>query len=368
MGKLETYDKNMAPVAAEGNVCFFDPKTNPAFVIEGLPWLRQNGNYHRLPDDCGGKVSEAVFWLMRQPSGGMIRFRTNSAQITLRMKNLGDYQMSHMTACGQQGADLYYKRACDPEYLFSGVTKFNEPATEYETVVFRADDKEDKEILINLPLYEELGEILIGLDADATLETPCARSREGKLVVYGTSTTQGGCASRPGMSYTNIVSRRLDMEFVNLGFSGSGLGEPVMGEYLRAIPDVKLFILDYDSNGGRPGTLEKYMDQLVANIRAGYPDTPILILSKHPFTVDLFIKEFVALRARTLKFMRDFVEEQSKTDKNLYFFDGNKLFGDKDVYEMTVDGTHPTDLGFYTVANVLTPIIRDLLDGKGMPC
>ena len=93
-----------------------------------------------------------------------------------------------------------------------------------------------------------------------------------------------------------------------------------------------------------------------------------MILSKHPFTVDLFIKEFVALRARTLKYMRDFVEEQSKTDKNLYFFDGNKLFGDKDIYEMTVDGTHPTDLGFYTVANVLTPIIRDLLDGKGMPC
>ena len=368
MSKLETYDKNMAAVKAEGNVAFYDPKTNPAFVIEGLPWFAQNGNYHRLPDDCGNKVSEAVFWLMRQPSGGMIRFRTNASQITLHLRNLGDYQMSHMTACGQQGADLYYKRACDKEFLFSGVTKFAEPATEYDAVVFRADDKEDKEILIHLPLYEELDEILIGLDTDATLEAPAPRTREGKLVVYGTSTTQGGCASRPGMSYTNIVSRRLDMEFVNLGFSGSGLGEPVMGKYLRDIPDVKLFILDYDSNGGRPGTLEKYMDQLVANIRAGYPETPILILSKHPFTVDLFIKEYVALRARTLKFMRDFVESQSKTDKNIYFFDGNKLFGDKDIYEMTVDGTHPTDLGFYTVANVLTPIIKDILDGKGLSC
>lgn len=366
MSKLETYDKNMAAVKAEGNLNFFDPKTNPAFRIEGLPWFETNKNYHRLPDDSAGKVSDGVYWLMKQPAGGMIRFKTNSSQITLRMRNLNDYQMSHMAACGQQGADLYYKRACDSEYLFSCVTKFAEPATEYDMVVFRADEKEDKEILIHLPLYEELDEILVGLDTDATLCAPCDRARPGKVAVYGTSITQGGCASRPGMAYTNILSRRLDIEFVNLGFSGSGLGEPVMGEYLRQIPDVKLFVLDYDANGGRPGTLEKYIDELVANIRAGYPETPILIVSKPPFTLDLFVKEYADVRKRLVNFQRNFVESHRATDKNLYFFDGNGLFGDRDIYEMTVDGTHPTDLGFYTMANTLTPVFRSLLDGKGI--
>ena len=46
---------------------------------------------------------------------------------------------------------------------------------------------------------------------------------------------------------------------------------------------------------------------------------------------------------------------------DIYFYDGNKVFGDTDIYEMTVDGIHPTDLGFYTIANVLTPVIREIL-------
>lgn len=362
MGNIEKYDKNMRTVTADGEAVFYDPKTVPALKVEGLPWFKTNGNYHRLPDDCGGRVSEAVEWLMKQPSGGMIRFRTDSSKITLRIKNLGDYQMSHMAACGQQGADLYYKRNADSEYYFYGVTKFKEPATEFESVVFLADKKEEKEILINLPLYEELDEILIGLDPDATLSPPRPRSREGKIVIYGTSTTQGGCASRPGMSFTNIISRRLDIEFVNLGFSGSGLGEPVMGEYMRAVSDVKMFILDYESNACATGTLEKYMGELVDNIRAGYPDTPILIMTKHPFPRDLFIKSEGDLRPRLYKFQKDFVNERRLSDPNIYFCDGNKLFGDKDIYEMTVDGSHPTDLGFYTIANNLTPVIREILD------
>ena len=362
MGKLETYDKNMLPVEVKGEMAYYNPLHDDTFVKEGLPWIKHNGNYNRLPNDSNKVVTDGVYWLMRQPSGGMIRFSTDSAKISIRIKNLGDYEMCHMPACGQQGADLYFKRDCDDSYCFYGVTKFAAPATEFECVVFESVTKEHKDILIHLPLYEELGEILIGVDKDAVINPPCKRKREGKLVVYGTSSTQGGCASRPGMSYPNIISRRLDMEFVNLGFSGSGLGEPFMADFLVDIPDVKLFLLDYDGNGGGTGHLEKYMDEFVAGIRKGYPDVPILIVSKHPFTCDRFIPSLVELRERLVKFQKDFVEKRSAYDKNIYFYDGNKVFGDTDIYEMTVDGIHPTDLGFYTIANVLTPVIKEILD------
>ena len=42
------------------------------------------------------------------------------------------------------------------------------------------------------------------------------------VIVYGTSITQGGCASRPGSCYTNILSRKLNRPLLNYGFSGNG--------------------------------------------------------------------------------------------------------------------------------------------------
>ena len=53
------------------------------------------------------------------------------------------------------------------------------------------------------------------------------------VVFYGTSITQGGCASRSGMSYQAILGRQLNLDFVNLGFSGNGKGEPVVAAWLR---------------------------------------------------------------------------------------------------------------------------------------
>jgi hypothetical protein len=47
-------------------------------------------------------------------------------------------------------------------------------------------------------------------------------------------------------------------------------------------------------------------------------------------------------------------------DKNVYFVSGKELMalcGD----EGTVDGTHPTDLGFYSMAKCLEPLLRSLL-------
>lgn len=34
-------------------------------------------------------------------------------------------------------------------------------------------------------------------------------TEDGVALFYGTSILQGGCASRPGMAHTNIISRRL---------------------------------------------------------------------------------------------------------------------------------------------------------------
>lgn len=361
MSELEKYDVNMKPLEVKGNISYYNPFEGGPFILEGLPWAKEWGKYYRLPPNCRENVSEGVYWLMKMPSGGIYRFRTDAKQIAVRVKNANDYLMFHMTPVGQQGVDLYFKRENETDYVFYTSVKFAAPATEYESVVFQSETKEVRDFLIHLPLYESLDELLIGIDEDAQFYTPVQRKEQGKVVIYGTSITQGGCANRPGMAFTNILSRKLDIEFVNLGFSGSGIGEPQMAEYIRAFPDTRLVILDYDANGGENGYLEKHMDEIVDSIREKHPSVPILILSKTPFATDYMNSYLWSVRNRLRKFMKDLVERRKRTDPNIYFFDGNLLFGEEDIYEMTVDGLHPTDLGFYMMAKVLYPILKELL-------
>ena len=71
---------------------------------------------------------------------------------------------------------------------------------------------------IFFPLYGGIAEFALGLDPDARIEAPTPWRDPRPLVVYGTSVTQGGCASRPGMSPTNLLSRRWNVPVLNFGF------------------------------------------------------------------------------------------------------------------------------------------------------
>ena len=366
MGKIniEDVDKNMVAKNVDSNqITYYNVKENKNFVIEGLPFYNEHNQYFRLPLDQKDKVSEAVWWLSSHPSGGQIRFITNAKKISVKVKNKGDYTMCHMPCTGQQGVDLYYKRKGERKYSFFSCAKFSIPTEEFESIIFEADNKEEKQIIINLPLYEGLQEILIGLDNDAYIKKAKVHKRKGKVVIYGSSTTQGGCASRPGMSFTNILSRWLDVEFVNLGFSGSGLGEVELALNINKIADKSMVILDYDGNGGATGDMEYNLEDFIDTIRKENKDIPILVVSKLPFSSYVFKQQEINLRNKFVKFQNDMVEKKKASgDNNIFFIDGNTLYGNKDIHEFTVDGIHPTDLGFYMIAKNLYPIIRKHLN------
>ena len=366
MGKIniEDVDKNMVAKNVDSNqITYYNVKENKKFVTEGLPFYNEHNQYFRLPLDQKDKVSEAVWWLSSHPSGGQIRFITNAKKISVKVKNKGDYTMCHMPCTGQQGVDLYYKRKGERKYSFFSCAKFSVPTEEFESIIFEADNKEEKQIIINLPLYEGLQEILIGLDSDAYIKKAKPHKRKGKVVIYGTSITQGGCASRPGMSFTNILSRWLDVEFVNLGFSGSGLGEVELALNINKIADKSMVILDYDGNGGATGDMEYNLEDFIDTIRKENKDIPILVVSKLPFSSYVFKQQEINLRNKFVKFQNDMVEKKKASgDNNIFFIDGNTLYGNLDIHEFTVDGIHPTDLGFYMIAKNLYPIIRKHLN------
>ena len=52
---------------------------------------------------------------------------------------------------------------------------------------------------------------------------------------------------------------------------------------------------------------------------------------------------------------------KSEGDENLWYVDGSAMFDGDVELECTVDGTHPTDLGFYFMARAMRPALEEML-------
>jgi hypothetical protein len=96
--------------------------------------------------------------------------------------------------------------------------------------------------LLYLPLYNGVVDVAIGVPEAAVLAAAPVR-RELPVVFYGTSITQGGCASRTGTCHVAFLGRWLDRPVINLGFSGNGRMEPEVAELLSEI-EAAAYIID----------------------------------------------------------------------------------------------------------------------------
>ena len=131
----------------------------------------------------------------------------------------------------------------------------------------------------------------IGIDAEASISVPrtAIPVRTKPIVFYGTSILQGGCANRPGMAHTNIISRRLNREIVNLGFSGNALLDYEIAEVMSSV-DAGVYVLDFVPNASSDQIYEK-METFYRILRDKHPRTPIIFIEDPVFTHALFDKK-----------------------------------------------------------------------------
>jgi len=350
-------DKNMSlqEVDADG-IRWFDPKELP-FELIGFEWIKQDSVYRRLPVSPDYEIRDAVDQLANHTAGGQIRFRTDSRRILIRAEIRERSGMYHMPATGQSGFDLYVLEGNVQRYLKT--TRFPHDDTQYEVELFDDNEKQLRSLTLNFPLYNGVNSVRIGFEEGAVVETPHPFKRLGKIVIYGTSITQGGCVTRPGMAYSNILSRKLDIQFVNLGFSGNGRGEPELAHLINQIEGITMIILDYEANANE--TITSTIGPFVEILRLKHPEIPILIMSKTRYASARTGSPDYKLLMHNRDFQRDLVAKRKKEgDKNIYFLDGSTVLGD-DYYECTVDGSHPTDLGSYRIAGALSNAIEEIL-------
>ncbi|HVF10547.1 MAG TPA: SGNH/GDSL hydrolase family protein [Abditibacteriaceae bacterium] len=355
---VEKYDENMRPGGpGEEPLTWHAPDESP-FELAGFAWHGSDRIYRRLPLNPNHKLSEAVDTLANYTAGGQIRFQTDSSRLSIRVQLAGPSGMVHMPATGQSGFDCYIGPPGHQRYYRT--TTFDPTQDSYECQLLAAPTVETRNITLNFPLYQGVKEVMIGLEPDAAVLPPLPYRTDKRVIVYGTSITQGGCACRPGMATSNILSRYLNVEFINLGFSGSGKGEPEMARNMAEIARPGCFVLDYEGNAGAAGVRQTFAE-FIRILREAHPAVPILAVSAIRYAHETVDPAAPQKRMETRDFQRQTIETlREQGDKNLCFFDGGELLG-SDYDECTVDGVHPTDLGFMRMANGLAPTLEEIL-------
>jgi len=352
MQDISTIDKNfkIETNIERENVKFYDAKESPIRLF-GV-W-HDGECYRRVPKNVAEKTSSGVAGLAKNTAGGRIRFITDSPYVILKAIYPAIVNMSHMPRSGSVGFDMYVNKDGRECYSKSFIPTPN--SIEFDAVKDFPDSKE-RLITINFPLYNDVSELYIGINGDYSIKPAPDYSVKLPIVSYGSSITQGGCASRPGNAYQAIISRRYDADFINLGFSGSAKGEDAMREYIASLP-MSCFLFDYDHNAPTPDHLRETHKPIYEAVRAKNPDIPIIMMPRPEF----FSSRGIEIRNEIVKATYDYAKANG--DDNVYFISSSELMA---ICEDngTVDGSHPTDFGFYSMAKAMIEKLDKLFEVK----
>ena len=348
IGKI---DKNMTASRTidKSGFDFFDADGAP-FKIYGV--YRDGEKYRRIPEEVGKTVNNGVYLLSAYSAGGRIRFKTNSKKIAFLVWCDGGAPGENGTYLNNGSLDVY------ADGRFMGITRGGNdfPLTYYESVVGEHEESRDRQITVYMPNYGEVYKVYIGIEKGATISEAPDYNYEKPVLFYGSSVTQGGCASRPALSYESIIERELDTNYINFGFSGNARGELTMAEYIATL-DISAFVMDYDYNAGNATKLKETHEPFFKAVRAARPDLPIIMISMPKYDLtDEDKKRFEVIK-------QTYGNAIAAGDKNVYLIFGRDLLcgiGNEGL----CDGCHPNDLGFKYMAKGISPVLKKVLEGE----
>ena len=334
-----------------------------SFPIYGKAIENTSATYERLPASLEGVIRKPVWDLAHHSAGISVRFRSNSTSIRLRWESFGLHSMNHMTDTGTRGLDLYSQDPVDGKWRF---VKSARPAKEIvnDQLIISNMEPVMREYIVYLSLYEGVRKLEIGVDEGSVIDQPAINSpRKGSpIVMYGSSILQGGCANRPGMAFTNIISRVLDKEVVNLGFSGNAILDYEIAELMAQVKDPAVFVLDNVPNSDAP-TIDEKEERFFRILRDAHPDVPVIFIENPNYPHLVFDKERAAdVQARNASMKAVYEKLKKAGEKKIYYIKGDRMLGLDG--EATVDGTHFTDLGMVRYTEYVLPTLRKALKKK----
>lgn len=366
---ISKIDKNFVVETSikKDNIKFYDVRQDP-FDIYGLYDAKNLPVFTRMPDEIAKTVgaaeaSENVRKLSFDTAGGRVRFSTDSNYIAIHVERESLRHMPHMTLTGSSGFDLYMDGEGGSTFCNSYQPSTSKP--NYESLKeFHFREKKMRYYTINFPLYNTVTNLYIGLEDTAKVGHGKKYKIEKPVVFYGSSITQGGCVCRPGLSYASIISRKLDCDYINLGFSGSGKAEDEMVDYLVGL-DMSVFVSDYDHNSPNAEHLDRTVRNMYRKMRDAHPDLPMIFISRPDFDKPLEGEGTSASSlARRDAIYKMYYEAYRAGDSKIYFIDGEFIFGNEMRDCCTVDLTHPNDLGHARMADTIGYRLQKIFEGS----
>lgn len=314
--------------------------------------------FERLDVGCYPDLPKTVNRYLRYSTGLAVVFRTDSRNIRARWSTVERLPRANNTLICQRGLDLYIRRGS--EWVFAGVGSPDNKGLDTDAPVVVKMAEGEKECLLYLPLFDRVTSLEIGVDADASIE-PMENPFSRKIVVLGSSITHGSGASRPGMAYPARLERRTGWQFVNLGVSGLCKMEPF---YARIIADTEAdaFLFDTFSNPSGEQIDERLAD-FVRTIREAHPDVPLIFLQTEVRESGNFDERKRGHEAKKREAAVRGMKKLLKTDPKIHFIDPGMPIGDD--HEATVDGVHPTDLGYTRIIDRIGPQISRIIKKGG---
>ena len=364
---IEAIDKNLAvktSIEAEG-LCLYDVR-KPPFRIYGLYNAEGEPEFKRLPDDVAAAVSNGVKGLALHTAGGRVRFSTDSPYIVIKAVMPKITHFPHMPLTGSSGFDLYIDSDDGEESIYHRT--FVPPYDMKDGYESRIDTYVSgvRSFTINFPLYNPVTALYIGIREGSYLGEGAPYRDNAPIVYYGSSITQGGCASRPGNSYQGMVTRALGIDHVNLGFSGSGLAEDTIVSYMAGLR-MSAFVSDYDHNAPNVAHLKATHKKLYEAIRAAHPTIPYIMLTRPDFHYPRTKNGTDESILRRQIILDTYHSARENGDRNVYFIDGETLFRGFGEDSCTVDSTHPNDLGFFRMAEAITAVLTRIIRDGNLP-
>ena len=260
-----------------------------------------------------------------------------------------------MASTGIKGVDLY--AYVDNHWKYVNTARVKGKVNEFTLV--KTNGAIFREYLLNLPLYDGVDSLSIGVNSSAGITLPRENYLISKkpVVYYGSSIAQGGCASRPGMAFTNILSRAMDRSFINMGFSGSGTFDIPVGEAMSEI-DAALYVIDCNPNTKTELIYERAVE-LVKLLKQKRPEIPVLLIEGFYYVSGFGDPKESDTEKKRVELRRAFNTLKESGLKQIYYKKGDGMIGDD--YEGTVDGQHPNDLGMMRIAESLQPSIEKII-------
>ncbi len=363
MVNIEDIDKNFkATPITQKDVVWHKVNQEP-FSLHGVYYQQSAvendyGAFMRFPKEVGEKINFNIEWFSSIVTGGRVRFMTNSPYVAVKAIVAAQNPHRNSNFLATHGFGVYANNtyrgsiapanvlpddAVDGLLLFSGVCGLPTQCLE--------------EICITMPTYSKVRELYVGVKEGCSLQAALPYPHQKPVVFYGSSITQGGCASHSGNTYENMLSRWLHTDYINLGFSGSAKGEPGLAEYIAGL-DMSVFVMDYDYNAPSAEHLRATHLPFYEIVRKAQPNLPIILVSAANTE---YLKDSDKRREIILQ---TYKTAKKRGDKKIWFVDGAKIYGKDDVggrNECTVDCIHPNDLGMYRIAKAIYPTLKKAL-------